>query len=242
MLQKNETGSTGQNISGFLKARSDWNETVAAQIAEKEGLVLTDRHWDIIHFVRTEFYANHGIVPLERDIKSGMEREWGVPVRYTDLQTLFPGGFLQGAKIAGCVTLTTVADLLGVKGDTVWSISSDQAVIEALSLLAEKNIGALMVVDNRCLVGVVSERDFTRDVLLTGKSPTDTSVGEIMSVDIVSVSPACSLEECMSLMVEKRFRHLPVLNDGSLVGVLSMPDLVKVIVDQQQTTISRLQN
>jgi len=164
--------STEKNISGFLKSRSEWSEAVALQIAEKEGLALTDKHWDIIHFVRTEYYANHGIVPWDRDIRRGMEREWGVPVSYPELNKLFPGGSIQGAKIAGCIPITTVEDLLEVKGDVVWSIAPDQAVIEALRLLSEKNIGALMVVENERLVGVVSERDITREVLLTGRSAT----------------------------------------------------------------------
>jgi TusE/DsrC/DsvC family sulfur relay protein len=236
----NIESDAAERIGGFLKLRSEWSESVASQIAEKEGIVLDRQHWDVIHFVRTEYYANHGSVPLERDIKRGMEKEWDAPVSYSSLYQMFPGGSLQCAKIAGCITITTVDDLLGIKGDSVWSIEPQQPVIDALSLLAEKNIGALMVVEEDRLVGVVSERDFTRDVLLKGRSPSATAVKEIMTENIISVAPDDSLEECMSRMVDRRFRHLPVLNENRLVGVLSMPDIVKVIVEQQQFTISRL--
>lgn len=240
MPQQRQIAASERRLSGFLKQRSQWSENVATEIAKKENLVLTDQHWSIIHFIRTEFYANMGTVPTDTDIKRGIEKEWGVPVKYADLQNLFPGGSLQGAKIAGCITITTVKDLLDVKGDAVWSITPAQSVLDALAILAERNIGALMVVENNQLVGVVSERDFTRDVFLKGKSPADTQVKEVMSADIVSVTPTDSLEECMSLMVSRGFRHLPVLEHNHLAGVLSMPDLVKVIVEQQQFTISQL--
>lgn len=240
MSLNSELVSMEPNISGFLKRRSEWSEAVASQIAKKEKLVLTDKHWDIINFVRTEFYANNGTVPLERHIKRGMEREWGTPVSNSDIRYLLPGGSIQAAKIAGCITITTVEDLLEVKGDAVWSIKPDQAVIDALAVLSEKNIGALMVVESDNLVGVVSERDITREVLLKGWSPTETKVQDIMSENIVSVAPAETLEECMAVMVERGFRHLPVLEQGRLAGVLSMPDLARVIVDQQQFTIASL--
>lgn len=234
--------STEQNIGGFLKCRSEWNESVAIQIAANDGLTLTDKHWDIIHFVRTEFYANMGIVPQEHNIMRAMEREWGAPVVESQLDRLFPGGSTQGAKVAGCITITTVKQLLTIKGDTVWSIDPHQAVFDALALLSEKNIGALMVVENDTLVGVVSERDITRKVLLKDRSPKDTKVAEIMSEEIVSVGPDETLEQCMAVMIERRFRHLPVIENHRIAGVLSMPDLVKVIVEQQQFTISRLEN
>lgn len=240
MLNNHIEFSKQRNIGGFLNQRSEWNESVATQIAQKEGVALTEKHWGVIQFVRTEFYANQGIVPMEHEIVRGMQREWGTEFDHEDVHELFPGGSVQCAKIAGCITITTVSDLLDVKGDAVWSIRPGQPVIEALAVLADKNIGALMVVESDTLVGVVSERDFTRDVLLKGKSPSETNVSEIMSVDIVSVPPSETLKECMALMVERRFRHLPVLEKEKLVGVISMPDLVKVIVEQQQFTISRL--
>jgi len=241
MISKHAFGWQQQNIHGFLRHRSEWTENVALQIAEKEGIALTDRHWDVIYFIRTEFYVNNGQVPGESEIRSGMEREWKAPLSMTDLNILFPGGsHTQGAKIAGCITVRTVSDLLAVKGDVVWSINSDQLVLEALRLFAEKNIGALMVVDNDRLIGIVSERDFTRSVVLNDRLNTDTPVRSIMSSEVVSVEPENTLERCMAIMTDRGFRHLPVLEQGRLVGVLSMPDLVKVIVDQQRFTISQL--
>jgi len=232
-----------ENIDGFLKHRSEWNEDVASQIAEKEGLNLSRKHWDVIHFIRTEFYANNGILPLEDDIKDCMTKEWNSQVTDLDLTTLFPGGSsTQGAKIAGCITMTTVKDLISIKGTTVWSIKPDQTVVDALRILSEKNIGALMVVDNEKLVGVMSERDFTRDVVLSDKHIEETRVIEIMSNDVVSVSLGDTLDQCMELMIDRGFRHLPVLDNDKLAGVISMPDLVRVIVEQQQSAIARLQD
>lgn len=240
MSLNNELVSKERNITGFLKSRSEWSEAVAYQLAEKENIVLTDKHWDIIQFVRAEFYTNKGLVPHERYIMRDMEMVWGTSVSISDLNELFPGGTFQCAKIAGCITIKTVEDLLEVKGDAVWSISPEQPVVDALAILSEKNIGALMVVENDRLVGVISERDITREILLKQWSLNDTKVKDIMSEKIVSVTPADTLEDCMALMVEQGFRHLPVLNEGQLAGVLSMPDLVKVIVEQQQFTIALL--
>ncbi|OED43715.1 hypothetical protein AB833_03190 [Chromatiales bacterium (ex Bugula neritina AB1)] len=138
--------------------------------------------------------------------------------------------------------MTTVKQLLTIKGDAVWSIDPHQTVFDALVLLSEKNIGALMVVENDTLVGVVSERDITRKVLLKDRSPKVTKVAEIMSEELVSVGPDETLEQCMAVMIERRFRHLPVVENHRIAGVLSMPDLVKVIVEQQQFTISRLED
>ncbi len=240
MSLHNELVSKERNITGFLKNRSEWSESVASELARKENIDLTDKHWDIIQFVRAEFYTSKGIVPHERYIMRAMEVVWDTPVSISDLNQLFPGGTIQCAKIAGCITISTVQDLLELKGDTVWSISPVHVVIDALPILSEKNIGALMVVDDDRLVGVVSERDITREILLKQWSLKDTKIKDIMSENIVSVAPNDTLEECMALMVEQGFRHLPVLNQGRLAGVLSMPDLVKVIVEQQQFTISLL--
>ncbi len=236
----NQSGSANRKLGVFLKSRSEWNEVVAEQIAEKDGLVLTDKHWDIINFVRTEFYANQGIVPQERSIKRAMERQWGTPVAESQLDRLFPGGSTQGARVAGCITITTVRDLLALKGDAVWSVSPEETVFDALVALSERNIGALMVVENDALVGVVSERDITRNALLKNWSPQKTTVAEIMSDEIVTVTPDQTLEACMAVMIERRFRHLPVVEQSRIAGVLSMPDLVNVIVEQQKFTISRL--
>jgi len=241
MISNHEYGLQPRNIHGFLRHRSQWTENVALQIAEQEGITLTDKHWDVINFIRTEFYANSGHVPAEKDIRSGMEQQWNTSLSITYLNSLFPGGsHTQGAKIAGCITVRTVSDLLAVKGDAVWSIYPKQLVIEALQMFTEKNIGALMVVEHDRLVGVVSERDFTRNAILQDRLITDSQVQDIMTGDVVSVEPDDTLEQCMALMTDRGFRHLPVLEHERLVGVLSMTDLVKVIVDQQRFTISQL--
>jgi len=243
MVHHTQSISSQRNIQGFLKHRSQWNENTASIIAEREGVTLTEKHWDVIHFLRTEFYVNNGTVPLVNDIQRGMERELKNPLSYSELSTMFPGGLhKQGAKIAGCITMKTVADLLKVKGDAVWSVKPEQAVIDALKLMSEKNVGALMVVENDKLIGVVSERDFTRNVVLQDRSPANITVMEIMSGDVISVEPDETLEQCMALMTERGIRHLPVLEHGRLVGVLSMPDLVRIIVEQQQFTISQLED
>ena len=243
MSRHNEIASIRQNIDGFLKHRSEWSEHVASQIAEREGLTLTDKHWDIIGFLRAEFYANNGYVPLAQEIKKGMERAWKRAVDYDEFTELFPGGVSrQGAKIAGCITLQTVKDLLTVKGDAVWSIEPDQGVIDALKLMAEKDVGALMVVEQGRLVGLMSERDYTRDIILKDRSSMSTQVKDIMSEGVVTVAPDETLDQCMALMTEKGFRHLPVVEGEQLVGVLSMPDLVRIIVQQQQFTIAQLES
>jgi len=230
-----------RNIDGFLQHRSQWTEEVALQLAQKEGITLSEKHWDILHFVRNEFYANNGHVPGESEIRSAMVREWKTPLSVTDLTTLFPeGAHTQGAKIAGCITVSTVSELLSVKGDAVWSIKPDQLVIDALRILQEKNIGALMVVEHDKLLGVVSERDFTRQVILQDSLITETQVKNIMTRNVVSVETEDTLDQCMAIMTDQGFRHLPVLEQGRLVGVLSMTDLVKVIVDQQRFAISQL--
>ena len=138
--------------------------------------------------------------------------------------------------------MKTVKDLLAVKGDQVWSVSPEQSVLEAISLMAEKNVGALMVLQDSSLVGIVSERDYTRSIVLQNRSSQGTTVREIMTENVSSVGPHHTIEDCMTLMTEKRFRHLPVLQEGILVGVLSMPDLVRTVVAEQQNTISQLKD
>jgi len=243
MIQKSEKTQMHQNINGYLKYRSEWSENVASQLAEQDGLTLTDKHWDVIEFLRTEFYANKGHVPLEQEIKKGMEHEWNTAISYKELTTLFPGGSnRQGAKIAGCITLQTVNDLLAIKGGSVWSVEPTQPLLDALSIMSKQNIGAVMVVKNEELVGLVSERDHTRHVVSRDRSSHHTKVQDIMTKSVISISKNETLEQCMALMTERNFRHLPVLNNGRLIGVVSMPDIVRIIVQQQQLTISRLEN
>jgi len=135
----------------------------------------------------------------------------------------------------------TVREVLRVKGNRAWSISPSATVFEAIRLMAEKNVGALLVTDGEKLVGIISERDYTRKVALKGKASKDTAVREILSDHIISVTPDNTVEECMRLMTDHRVRHLPVLEAGTIMGVISIGDLVNSIISAQRTTIQQLQ-
>jgi len=138
--------------------------------------------------------------------------------------------------------MITVGQILNDKGYDVWSISPNATVYEALQLMAEKNVGALVVLDRRKAVGLISERDYARKVILKGKTSLNTPVREIMTSKMVSVCPKQSAEECMALMTDQRTRHLPVLEDGRLVGIVSIGDVVKKIIHNQEFTIQQLDN
>ena len=137
---------------------------------------------------------------------------------------------------------TTVRDLLKTKGSDVFSVSPDCTVFEALEKLAARNIGAVLVLEGARLVGILSERDYARQVILKGKASKDTPVREIMTTSVVCVHPDRTIEECMALMTDKRFRHLPVVSDGRLLGVLSIGDVVKAMLDQQRFKIEQLES
>jgi len=136
----------------------------------------------------------------------------------------------------------TVDAILKSKGNAVWSVTPDTMVFDAIKLLADKNVGALMVMDGEALVGVFSERDYTRKVALLGKNSKQTRVQEIITGKIVSVEPGTTVDACLHLMIEHRVRHLPVLVGGRLVGVLSIGDLVNWIITAQRATINQLQD
>ena len=138
--------------------------------------------------------------------------------------------------------MKTVAQMLKLKPAGVISIRPDVPVLDALKLLADKDVGAVLVMDGPRLVGIVSERDYARKVALKGKSSSDTPVSEIMTREVVVVTPAQSNEECMALMTEKRARHLPVIDNGRVVGVLSIGDLVKDAISEQQFIIDQLEH
>ena len=138
--------------------------------------------------------------------------------------------------------MTTVKQMLDTKGYDVWTIEPDQTVFEAISLMVEKGIGALVVVKDEHVVGIVSERDYMRNVILRGRSSRDTPVADIMSTHVIGTNLQRSAEECMAIISEKRIRHLPVMDDGKLIGIISIGDLVKSIIDHQQFMIEQLEN
>ena len=131
--------------------------------------------------------------------------------------------------------------LAGKKASTVWTIGPNAMVIDAIRFMDEKNVGALPVVDNGTLVGIVSERDYTRKVILKGRSSKETPVSEIMTKQPVTVSPREGVTECMRIITEKRVRHLPVLEGADLVGILSIGDVVNWLMSAQKAAIDNLE-
>jgi len=138
--------------------------------------------------------------------------------------------------------MNTVKDMLRVKGREVWSIGPDAPVYDALSMMADKGVGALLVLEGGGVVGIVSERDYARKVDLKRKSSRQTPVRDIMTPDVVYVRPENTVEECMALMTHKRIRHLPVMEDDKVVGVISIGDVVKAIISEQQFVIEQLEH
>jgi CBS domain-containing protein len=137
---------------------------------------------------------------------------------------------------------TTVHDLLRRKPAGIIAVSPDSTVFDALQTLAENNIGAVLVMEDDDLVGILSERDYARQVILKGKTSRDTPVREIMTTSVVCVHPEQSIGQCMALMTDKRFRHLPVMANDRLLGVLSIGDVVKALLDEQAFRIEQLES
>jgi CBS domain-containing protein len=139
--------------------------------------------------------------------------------------------------------MITVQQVLKDKGySDVWTVSPAASVYDALKLMSDKNVGALPVIEAGKLVGIISERDYARKVILKGKSSLNTPVSEIMTQEVISVQPKQSMEECMSLMTQKRVRHLPVLADDQLMGIISIGDVLKEIISDQKAFIQSLQD
>lgn len=138
--------------------------------------------------------------------------------------------------------MTTVRQLLDQKGRNVWAIHPDATVFDAVAKMAEKDVGSLMVMDANRLLGIVTERHYARNVVLRGKTSPHTPVREIMETQIVIARPDQSIEQCMALMSDKRIRHLPVIEDQKVIGVVSIGDLVKSIIGDQQFTIEQLEH
>ncbi|UCG24034.1 MAG: CBS domain-containing protein [Chloroflexota bacterium] len=137
--------------------------------------------------------------------------------------------------------MTSIRQLLDKKGRNVWSTSPEASVYDALLLLAEKNIGALLVLQDGELAGIVSERDYARKVILHGKASMETQVKEIMTEEVIIVDPQKSVKEALALMTDKHIRHLPVIEGTQIVGLVSIGDLVKSIIADQELMISQLE-
>ena len=138
--------------------------------------------------------------------------------------------------------MSSVRRILQIKGQDVWSTRPDAVVYDALRLMADKDIGALLVLEGQQLVGIISERDYARKIILQGKSSKETLVKEVMTRNVFTVHPEQTMQECMEIMLEKRIRHLPVVIEGRVMGVVSIGDVVNDIIYQQKVSIKNLEN
>ncbi len=137
--------------------------------------------------------------------------------------------------------MATVRDMLKTKGFEVWSVTPDTTVYDALKLMAEKNIGAVLVMEADKVMGILSERDYARKIILLGRASADTPAREIMTERVMCVGPEETAEQCMALMTEKKVRHLPVLEDNQLIGIISIGDVVKATIAQKEFIIGQLE-
>lgn len=138
--------------------------------------------------------------------------------------------------------MATVAQLLGQKPKGLFSVAPDAPVLEAIRAMAEHGVGALLVMQGEKLAGIVSERDYARKVILKGRSSSDTPVSQIMTAQVITVAPSQTTQQCMQLMTDRRVRHLPVVDAGRVVGMLSIGDLVRSVLAEQAQTIEQLEN
>ena len=134
-----------------------------------------------------------------------------------------------------------VKQILEGKGNEIFTITPDTSVYHALELMVEKNVSALLVMENDELAGIFTERDYARKVVLKGKKSTETQIGEIMTSDLITVSPDSTIDECMTLMTGKYIRHLPVVADGKLAGIISIGDVVRRIIEDQKSIIGHME-
>lgn len=138
--------------------------------------------------------------------------------------------------------MKAVSDILKTKGSEVWTITPETIVLDALKIMADKNVGALVVMDGAKVTGILSERDYARKVILHGRSSRELETREIMSTNVYFVSPEQNIEDCMALFTNKRVRHLPVLQTDKLIGIISIGDVVKAVIAEQEYTIKHLEN
>ncbi len=144
--------------------------------------------------------------------------------------------------MGGITMTTTVNQLLNSKNDEIFSVTPGTLVIDAIKMMDEKKVGALLVIENDKLAGIISERDYTRKVILKNRSSAKTKVSEIMTSSLKTTDPSQSLDECMVIMSHSHIRHLPVVQDGQVIGILSIMDVVKNIISEQEFTIEQLQH
>ena len=138
--------------------------------------------------------------------------------------------------------MITVAGILKTKPHEIFSVTESTSVYDAIKLMSEKNIGALPVVNNEILCGIFSERDYARKIILLNRKSQETMISEIMTATVITVTPKDTIDHCMAIMSTKKFRHLPVLEDNKLVGIISIGDVVSAIIESQKETINHLQN
>ncbi|MFM2318159.1 MAG: hypothetical protein RLZZ215_780 [Pseudomonadota bacterium] len=138
--------------------------------------------------------------------------------------------------------MRTIREFLNSANQTLATVSPDDTVYQALTVMAERNLTALPVVKNKTLIGIISERDYARKVILQGKRSRETAVSEIMTAKVVTIEPDKTVNDCMEIMTERRIRHLPILNsDGEMIGIISIGDVMKVIMEEQRFMIAELQ-
>ena len=138
--------------------------------------------------------------------------------------------------------MTTIAQLLNAKGDQIWSVEPKATIFEALEIMSEKEIGALLVIEDGKLTGIFSERDYARKVILKGKSSKDTPVGELMTKKVFYIDSQKTINDCMAMMTAKRIRHVPVIEDNQVMGIVTIGDVVNQIISEQEVTINHLEN
>ncbi len=137
--------------------------------------------------------------------------------------------------------MKTAKQIIEEKGNQIWSVEPDNSVFDTIKMMAEKKIGALLVIENGKTIGIVSERDYARKIILEGRNSKDTRVGEIMTSDLIAVTPEQNVNECLNLMSDHHIRHLPVISNGELSGMLSVRDLMAAIIEDQQFQIEQLE-
>jgi len=138
--------------------------------------------------------------------------------------------------------MTTIAQLLNAKGDQIWSVEPKATIFEALEIMSEKEIGALLVMEDGKLTGIFSERDYARKVILKGKSSKETPVGELMTKKVFYIDSQNTINDCMAMMTAKRIRHVPVIEDNQVMGIVTIGDVVNQIISEQEVTINHLEN